>query len=424
VIGKRIRELRLARGMTQRELGSPRYTHAYVSTIESGRRNPSPKALEFFADRLGVTVEQLVTGRSPDLVPRLEAELIEARLAVSDGRTQEAERRFARIAWEARRFELVRLQAKAEEGRALARERAGDTAAALERYRRALELLEGEPAALRADAVAGYARCLLAIGDGPYAIHRLESLLAELEHDGPPDPNALARIHASLVDAYLDAGLYRRAAESAAELELLAPRLTDPARIAQMHMNTAHLYLVQGRIGEAERSLQRAEDAYRQLSLQAELGGTYLARGYVASRDGRLDEARRHLERAVSVFEETGNEKDLARALNELARVERLQGNLDAAVALLERAIRSASDKDTAVVAWAHRELGMTLAEREPERAEKHLREAISLYQRAEQAADLAASFRALGDVLEARGDHEGAFQAYRTGILALERHL
>ncbi|GIV00413.1 MAG: transcriptional regulator [Actinomycetota bacterium] len=424
MIGKRIRELRLERGMTQRELGAPRYTHAYVSTIESGRRNPSPKALAFFADKLGVTTEQLATGRSPDLLPRLEAELIEARIAVSDGRIEEAERAFARIAWEARRFELLRIQAKAEEGRALARERAGDPATALERYRRALELLEGEPAALRADAVAGVARCLAALGDGHYAIHRLESLLAELEHEGPPDPNALARIHASLVDAYLDAGLYRRAAESATELELLAPRLTDPARIAQMHMNTAHLYLVQGRIEEAERSLQRAEDAYRQLSLQTELGGTYLARGYVASREGRLGEAREHLERAVEVFEETGNEKDLVRALNELARVERLQGNPDRAIGLLERTIRIADDRDTGVVAWAHRELGIALAEHDPERAEKHLREAIALYERAEQAADLAVSYRALGDVLEARGDHEGAFHAYRTGILALERRL
>lgn len=423
MIGTRIRELRLARGMTQRQLGAPRYTHAYVSTIESGRRNPSRAALEFFAERLGVDVEQLVTGRPPDLVPRLEAELIEARIAVSDGRTEEAERMFARIAWEARRFDLFRLHAKAEEGRALSRERAGDTTAALERYRHALTLLEGEPPTLRADAVAGVARCLQALGDGGYAIHLLESLLGEIQREGPPDPNALARIHASLVDAYLDAGLYRRATESAAELELLAPRLTDPARVAQMHMNTAHLYLVQGRIDEAERSLQRAEDAYRQLSLQTELGGTYLARGYVASRDGRLEEARQHFEHAVRIFEETGNEKDLARTLNELARVERLQGNLERAEALLERTIRTAGERDAPIAAWAHRELGVVLAERNAARAEKHLRDAIALFERAEQALDLAVTYRALGDVLEAQGDHEGAFQAYRTGILAVERH-
>ena len=49
VLGPRMRRLRLARGMTQKELAAPRYSYAYVSTIESGRRNPSKEAIEHFA---------------------------------------------------------------------------------------------------------------------------------------------------------------------------------------------------------------------------------------------------------------------------------------------------------------------------------------------------------------------------------------
>jgi len=56
-------------------------------------------------------------------------------------------------------------------------------------------------------------------------------LLDELERNKLHDPDALARIHAGLVYSYLDAGLYGKAAESAAELERLAPKLTDPLRI-------------------------------------------------------------------------------------------------------------------------------------------------------------------------------------------------
>ena len=48
MIGKRLRRLRLARGLTQRELAEPMYTHAYVSTIEAGRRQPSQRALAHF----------------------------------------------------------------------------------------------------------------------------------------------------------------------------------------------------------------------------------------------------------------------------------------------------------------------------------------------------------------------------------------
>ena len=424
MIGTRLRGLRLERGLTQRELGAPRYTHAYISTIEAGRRNPSRTAIEFLATKLGVDTEELATGRPPDLVVRLEMQLQDARVAVSDGRLDEAEQMFAHVAWDAGRFGLARLHARAEEGQALRRERAGDSTAALAQYRRSLELLADEPPTARADAVAGMARCLSALGDGRYAIHLLESLLDEIERAGPPDPNALARVHASLVDTYLDAGLYRHAAESAAELEHLSPRLTDPARVAQMHMNSAHLYLVQGKIEDAERSLQRAEDAYRQLSLRTELGGTFLARGYVLSRDGRMAEAREQLEQAIRVFDETGNEKDLVRALNELARVERLAGNARRARELLLRAIHTVGDSDAPIAAWAHRELALTVPEATPDEAEKHLRIAIDLYARAEQSVDLAVTYRALGDVLDERGDREGAFEAYRTGILALEPHL
>ncbi len=72
MIGSRLRRLRVARGLTQKELAAPAYTHAYVSTIESGRRNPSRGALEHFAAKLGVDVDELETGRPADLSARLE----------------------------------------------------------------------------------------------------------------------------------------------------------------------------------------------------------------------------------------------------------------------------------------------------------------------------------------------------------------
>jgi transcriptional regulator with XRE-family HTH domain len=57
--GRRLRELRLAAGMTQAQLAEPRFSHAYVSVLEAGRREPSRAAVEFFAQRLGVSVEEL-----------------------------------------------------------------------------------------------------------------------------------------------------------------------------------------------------------------------------------------------------------------------------------------------------------------------------------------------------------------------------
>lgn len=58
-VGKRLRELRLAAGMTQAELAGRRFSHAYVSVLESGRREPSRAAVDYFAQRLGIQVEEL-----------------------------------------------------------------------------------------------------------------------------------------------------------------------------------------------------------------------------------------------------------------------------------------------------------------------------------------------------------------------------
>jgi tetratricopeptide (TPR) repeat protein len=421
MIGTRLRRLRTARGLTQRELGEPRYTHAYVSTIEAGRRRPSREALEHFAAKLGVGADELLTGRAPDLDARLRLRLQEARIQISDGRFEEADEALRRIVRRSRRYALPRLEAKAEEARGLWLQRSGRPEEALEHYQRAEDLLRDEAPTARADAVDGKAVCFTAIGDVRYAIFLLESLLDEIDRAGLRDPDALVRVHAGLVYGYLDLGLMSSAATSAAELQRLAPRLEDPERIAQMHMNVARQYLADGRVEDATASLQRAEDTYRQLGLMTEMGGAHLARGYVLSRKGSLADAERELEEARDIFERTSNTKDLTRTLNELARVARLDGRTADARDLLERSIDLLGSSDDPVLAWAHLELGAALSELGEPDAEKHVRAAIELYERTEQAIGQAVAFRALGDLLRARGDERGGSEAYRAGILAVE---
>jgi tetratricopeptide (TPR) repeat protein len=421
MIGARLKRLRLAKGLTQKELASPTYTHSYVSTIEAGRRQPSRTALEHFAGKLGVGVGELVTGQSPDLVARLQLRFQEARIALSEGRQDEADNTFIAVAKQSKQLHLTRLEASAEEARGLLLERRGDPEVALEHYQRAEEILSAEPPTALANTATGKARCFEALGDVRYAIYLLETLLARIEQEGINDPSALVQLHASLLDAYLEAGMLDRAATSADELERLAPKVDDPLRLAHMHINVAHIYLVQGNIGDAHRSLERAEDHYRQLHLKAEMGYAYLARGYIYNREGDLPKARSELEAALAIFEETGDEKHVTRTLHELARVERLEGGTDEAVSLLERSIARLGDGDAPILAWAHRELGLTLAERDTSQAEKHLRGAIELYERAEETVDIAVSYRALGDLLIARGEERAGYEAYRTGIVALE---
>ena len=66
-IGQRIKRLRLAAGLSQRELaeGLDRVSYAFVSRLEANQRRPSDRTIRLLAQRLGVTPLELETG-DPD----------------------------------------------------------------------------------------------------------------------------------------------------------------------------------------------------------------------------------------------------------------------------------------------------------------------------------------------------------------------
>ena len=74
-VGRRLRELRLAAGMTQAELAGSRFSHAYVSVLEAGRREPSRAAVDYFAQRLGVSVEELWSEKGASLALQMAEDL-------------------------------------------------------------------------------------------------------------------------------------------------------------------------------------------------------------------------------------------------------------------------------------------------------------------------------------------------------------
>jgi transcriptional regulator with XRE-family HTH domain len=59
-VGERIRAFRVARGLSQAELGSPYFTRAHVSAVELGKILPALTALAHFANRLEVSVRELL----------------------------------------------------------------------------------------------------------------------------------------------------------------------------------------------------------------------------------------------------------------------------------------------------------------------------------------------------------------------------
>jgi len=125
-IGQRLRRLRTERELSQRDLSSPGVSYAYISRIEAGARTPSVKALRLLAQKLGVTVEQLETGRRTpveqgvalaglDFESLTAKELRSIQTAADDGARDAARRAADKVLEERRQTEVAKLKKRIDE---------------------------------------------------------------------------------------------------------------------------------------------------------------------------------------------------------------------------------------------------------------------------------------------------------------------
>src|SRR5205809_6401265 len=77
-LGERLRQLRVAAGMTQTDLAGERFSKEYVSQIERGKTRPTAETVAWIAQRLGVDAGFLANGVSTDERGRVDASLARA----------------------------------------------------------------------------------------------------------------------------------------------------------------------------------------------------------------------------------------------------------------------------------------------------------------------------------------------------------
>lgn len=411
--------------MTQAELAGP-YSSPYVSQIEAGRKTPSPAALRYFADALGVSVKELVDGVPADLEPQIRMRMQEAWRALYLGRFEQAQKKFASCERDARIYRFETLRAKAVVGRAWCAERQGQTADALalfEAARRAF--LESSPAQTAVEAVAGIARCHQLAGSTRLAAHVLENYLLDLQREELEDPGALMRVYASLVWPYCELGMWKQAGEVAERALRLQGRVDAPEEVAGMHVNVARVLLREGRADEAMCSLERAEEIYRDLNWQTEIARAQTSRGIVLLERGDLVAARDQLEEALGTFRRVGFVREEARTLNELARLSRLLEDSEVAEALAQQALELLTEMEAVPeLALAHRELALSVRVRDPDGAAAHLTIAIALYEKCGEPTHAADTYRLLGELREAHDDPAGGREAYHAGLQLIARGL
>ena len=136
-MGRRLRDARIAAGLSQRKLSFPGCSAAYISRLEAGERVPSLQLLRKLAPKLNADEQYLATGveRIEQTPPELVEAEVERRLAGQGERPLEVNGPAGGLADPAERA-----RALWEHSRALARN--GDRRAAARFARDALALLD------------------------------------------------------------------------------------------------------------------------------------------------------------------------------------------------------------------------------------------------------------------------------------------
>ncbi len=420
-IGSRMLELRVQRGLTQTDLAGDRFTRAYVSSIEGGKRTPSPAAAAHFAARLGMDLEDLCFGYPPGRRRALLAEAAEARVALSEGDTERAAAVYEALSAEAARHGDRALRALGRHGLGLVARHGGDPAAGAALFDEAGALLHDRPLAERLPALMGRVWALFANGLIEDALSVAEDHLREAVRTS--QPTAEFALLAACGLPHVERGDLGRAGAVADAALRRAPDVSTSDVLAQGYYHVNRVLVAQGRYDEAEQTIVRATALYEHLRLRTEVGMCRFAHGYLTARRGRLAEAEEQLREARDILSATGAVQRRINATAELAEIVRKLGRpAEAAELVGECREVAAGRQDPEQAAELDRiEARIAVDRGDNAAAEALFRSAIDRYLLVGATLEAIGTCRLLGDQLLRAGRTADAAEVYRRGLAALE---
>src|SRR5881275_3058900 len=125
-LGERLRQLRVAAGLTQTDLAGQRFSKEYISQIERGKTRPTSDTIEWLALRLGVDDGFLQSGVSADERSKAEAILARADALLEEHQFSEAIAEYGRALPVVLGTGAVELRVRALNGEAMARVQVDD----------------------------------------------------------------------------------------------------------------------------------------------------------------------------------------------------------------------------------------------------------------------------------------------------------
>ena len=425
-LGERLRQLRVAAGLTQSDLAGDRFSKEYVSQIERGKTRPTPETIAWLAARLGVDPNFLANGVSADQRSRVEASLARAEALLEDDRADEAAEAFNDVRTAAAATGLPELEVRTLLGLGKALATQGHPREAIEVLMRARELSEGPEFSdvERADVLYRLGVCRYRLASITTAVGLLNQALELAERSGMPCDLLQSEILHWRSRCYRRQRDYEAAREDVERGLELAERLADPHAMGPLYFQASLLAERQGHYVLARSYAERAKAIAEELSEQAIVGKLQNNLGGLNFLLGRHDDAVRHLKAAFASLLEAGRDTEAGYAVSSLAQVHLRTGDPSTAEEQARHALRLLGDNVDVLdeIGNAHLVLGRALLDQDRlEEAEEAFAKAEASFDQLSSASHRAGAWVAQGDLAARRGDDRTAARLYRRAAEALQ---
>src|SRR5919107_23495 len=422
-LGTRLRQLRVAAGLTQSDLAGDRFSKEYVSQIERGKTRPTPQTLGWIAERLGVDTSYLETGQTWDEYAEVEAAVMRAEAAVEGQRFDEAVEALGNVTHSPEARELEFRSCLAESWSLMSQ---GELRPALDLLTRARELCEDAAFSdvERADVLYRMGVVRYKLTSINTAVTLLTEALELADRSGSP----CDRLRSHILEWRSRCSRRQRDFEAAREdieraLEL-ADRIDDTLTVAHVTFQASLVAERDGQWLRARTLAEKAKELYEAHGDRKNVGRLLNNLGGLNFLLGKPDDAVDYLKRAFSVALEVGSEPDAAQAVSSLAQVHLGAGDWTLAEEQARHALdlleRRPDFLDETGNAWIV--LGRAVMEQgRLDEAQNAFAEAELNLSQLSSASHRAIAWTAQGDLATRRGDDKSAATLYRRAAEALQ---
>jgi tetratricopeptide (TPR) repeat protein len=425
-LGERLRQLRVAAGMTQTELAGDRFSKEYVSQIERGKTRPTRETIEWLAGRLGVDAGFLANGVSAEERGRVDSALARADALLEARRNDEALAEFENIRSAILATGMPELEVRALSGEATVRMRRGEV-------REAIALLERARGLSEASVVSDVERAdvLFRLGVARYklssiqtAIGLFDEALKLAERSEIPSDQLRSNILAWRSRCYRRRRDLEAAREDVERALELAEGLNDKRTAADVYFQASIIADREGHWVLARSYAERAKAVYEELSDRGNLGRLLNNLGGINFLLGHPDDAIAFLKDAVRIQLEVGDDAEAAHAVNGIAQVHLRTGDVKRAEEQAQYALKLLDGRVDHLdeIGNARLVLGRALLEQDRlDEAEEAFNLGEQAYDKLSSASHRATAWVAQGDLAARRGDDRTAARLYRQAADALQ---